>query len=171
MNFAHLLGDNLKIITWTLSLFVDLSAFSSLYALKQAVPLLLLLTLWTYITPVCGIGLSILSPSCNVSHNSSTWNSLHLPTLLQPWGWTCSSEAEGPWWWGLEMQKPKLNSECWVQGVIEHGHCDFSASFWVVHKEGRVILSEKRIPPPQHREFCYLLIMPRDMLLQKAASV
>lgn len=42
----------------------------------------------------------------------------------------------------------QAQSECWVQGVIEHGHCDFSASFWVVHKEGRVILSEKLIPPP-----------------------
>lgn len=129
MNFAHLLGDNLKIMTWTSSLFVNLLAFSSLYALKQAIspPLI---TLWTYINPVRRTALNILLASCIVSRNFSSANSLRLLPLSQPWGWICRSEEEEPRWWGLEMQKPKIISENWVEGVIEQGHCGFLCLFF-----------------------------------------
>ena len=147
MNFARLLQDNLKIITWTSSLFVNLSAFSSMYALKQTISLPLI-TLWTYINPVCGMGLNILSASCIVSRNFSILNSLRLLALSRPWGWICSSEEEAPWWWGLEMQKPKLKSEYWVQGVIEHGLRDFFCLFFGSPQGGKGSSSLRNESPP-----------------------
>lgn len=109
VSFPHLLGDNLKIITRTLGLFMGLSACSALCALKQTMSLLLI-TLRPYIKTVCGMGLNIWLASRTVPCNFSIINPPQMLMCSQPrgrrgssWGTSTlflgvNAESQAPFW-------------------------------------------------------------------------
>lgn len=162
VSFPHLLGDNLKIITRTLGLFMGLSACSALCALKQTMSLLLI-TLRPYIKTVCGMGLNIWLASrtvpCNFSIIINPIIINKCSCALSPEAGGAAAEEQAPSLGGL-MQKAKPRSEYWSQGVSKQGHW-FLLPVFGSPRGGKGSSSLRNKPfCPLLREFCYFLVMP-----------
>lgn len=128
VSFTHLLRDNLKIITWTLGLFMGLSAFSALCALKQTMSLLLI-TLRPYIKLSVAWD-SISGWPCTQCLATSLSETLHkCLCALSPEAGGAAAEEQAPSLGGVnaESQAPfwkLITRSRWARSLIS------SACFW-----------------------------------------